>query len=224
MKRLVVLGSTLLVWAVIDAWREVGRLWSIPHTTPGRFLIGGASNAGGLFRDMVCAALGATDPGNEPTAADLDPNDIPVWEPYPRGERTPLHDPDRRAVLHGLGLTHGPAAILRAAHEASGFVIRQHLDMAGVEARRLVVTGGGSQSAEWVQAVCDATGLPADLVAVPEGGALGAAWVARMAAGHETELGDATRWAAVARRLEPNEAWASACRERHDQFLINTGL
>ena len=221
---LVVLGSTLLTWAVIDEWREVDRLWSIPHTTPGRLLLGGASNAGGLFRDLVRGILGLADPGDEATADDLDPHDIPVWEPYPRGERTPLHDRDRRAVLHGLALTHGPASILRAAHEASGFVVRQHLEMAGIDARRLVVTGGGSQSNGWVQAICDTTGLPADVVAVPEGGALGAAWVARMAAGLEADLGDAVRWAGTARRLEPNEAWTAACTDRHAEFLNNTGL
>ncbi|MDX1511989.1 MAG: FGGY-family carbohydrate kinase, partial [Nitriliruptorales bacterium] len=221
---LVVLGSTLLTWAVTDEWREAERLWSIPHTAPGRFLIGGASNAGGLFIDLVRGVLGLGAPGDDPATDGLDPSDIPVWEPYPRGERTPLHDPDRRAVLHGLSLTHGPAAVLRAAHEASGFVIRHHLELAGVEARRLVVSGGGSQSPGWVQAVCDATGLAADVVAVPEGGALGAAWVARMAAGLESGLGDAVRWSGTARRHEPNETWAAACRDRHEEFLGNTGL
>ncbi|HEX9767411.1 MAG TPA: FGGY-family carbohydrate kinase [Nitriliruptorales bacterium] len=221
---LVVLGSTLLVWAVVDEWRDVERLWSIPHTTPGMFLVGGASNAGGLFRDLVRRVLGLTAHADDPAADDLDPGDVPIWEPYPRGERTPLHDPDRRAVLRGLAMTHGPAGILRAAHEATGFVIRQHLDLAGIRAGRLVVTGGGSRSDAWVQAVCDATGIPADVVAVPEGGALGAAWVARMAAGLETDLGSASRWSAVARRVEPDATWAAACAARHQQFLNNSGI
>ena len=29
------------------------------------------------------------------------PGRVPVWAPYPRGERVPLHDPDRRGVLVG---------------------------------------------------------------------------------------------------------------------------
>ena len=110
-----------------------------------------------------------------------------MWSPYVRGERTPLHDPDRRSGLDGLDLTQGPAALRRAAFEAAGFVVRHHLDLASVPVRRLVLTGGGVRVAEWVQALADCTGLPVDVVAVPEGGALGSAFFARLAAGLETD-------------------------------------
>ena len=57
---------------------------------------------------------------------------------------------------------------------------------------------------EWVQALADGTGLPADLVAVPEGGALGSAFFARLAAGLETDATAARRWARTDRRVEPD--------------------
>ena len=116
---LVLCGTTLIVWAVTPEWREVPGLWSIPHTAPGKFLIGGASNAGGLFLNWVDRLLG------EQPVDGLDPGRVPVWVPYVRGERTPYHDPNRRAALVGLDLTHGPAAARRAAYEGAGFVVRR---------------------------------------------------------------------------------------------------
>ncbi|MBL8775813.1 MAG: hypothetical protein JNK12_07775 [Acidimicrobiales bacterium] len=208
---LVILGTTLITWAVIDEWREVPGLWTIPHTAPGKVLLGGPSNAGGLFLNWATGLLGrATDT--------VDPHHVPVWLPYVRGERTPLHDPDRRAVLHDLDLTHGAAAARRAAYEAAGFVVRHHLDLGEVDARRIVATGGGTHSIEWVQCLADATGLPVDVVAVPEGGALGAAYLARVTAGLERSAADAGRWARTGRRVEPDPTWAGPMERRYQRF------
>jgi xylulokinase len=207
---LVICGTTLITWAVTGEWVEVPGLWTIPHTAPGLSLIGGPSNAGGLFLNWATHLLARGE--------DAQPDRVPVWSPYVRGERTPLHDPSRRSVLDGLDLTHGPAALRRAAFEAAGFVVRHHLDLAGVVTERLVLTGGGVRVDEWVQALADCTGLPADVVAVPEGGALGSAFMARMAAGLETDATDARRWARIDRRVEPDPAWAKAAAERYERF------
>jgi xylulokinase len=207
---LVICGTTLITWVVIDEWVEVPGLWTIPHSTPGLTLIGGPSNAGGLFLNWATHLLGR---GGEPH-----PDRVPVWSPYVRGERTPLHDVERRAVLDGLDLTHGPAALRRAAFEAAGFVVRHHVELSGVPARRLVLTGGGTRVPEWVQAIADGTGLPADVVAVPEGAALGSAFFARVAAGLETDATAARRWARTDRRVDPDPAWADPCATRYQRF------
>jgi xylulokinase len=208
---LVILGTTLITWAVVPEWREVPGLWTVPHTAPGKALIGGPSNAGGLFLAWVGGLLG-------PIAGQPDPGRVPVWTPYVRGERTPLHDPHRRAGLHDLDLLADPAAIRRAAVEASGFVVRHHLDLAGVRPARIVATGGGVRDAGWVAAVADATGLPVDVVAVPEGGALGAAYLARVAAGLEDSADDAARWARTGHRVEPDPRWVGPVAERYERF------
>jgi xylulokinase len=208
---LVICGTTLMTWAVVDDWREVPGLWTIPHSAPGKILVGGPSNAGGLFLDW---ALGLLADGPAPA----DPAAVPVWEPYVRGERTPLHDPYRRAGLHGLDLTMGPGAVRRAAYEAAGFTVRHHLDLAGVSPRRLVATGGGVRVGPWVQALADCTGCPVDIVAVPEGGAYGAAYLARVTAGLEPDASGAARWAAVDHRIEPDATWAAAAGPRYQRF------
>jgi len=220
---LVVCGTTLITWAVLPAWRGVRSVWTIPHTTPNKMLIGGASNAGGLFLNWAQRMFGARRHGHEPPP---DPGRVPVFSPYIRGERTPYHDPDRRAVLDGLDLTHGPAEARRAAYEAAGFVVRHHLELArclgpdAIEprARRLVATGGGTRDPAWMQALADCTGLPVDVAAVPEGAALGTAFLARVASGMETSITDAARWARTERTVEPDAVWADAAAVRYERF------
>ena len=216
---LVILGSTLIVWAVIPEWREVPGLWTVPHTAPGRVLLGGPSNAGGLFLNWANRLLASTDgPASDPPGAPLDLARVPVWQPYLRGERVPFHDPDRRASLHDLDIGMDAAAARRAAHEASGFAVRHLLDLGSVEARRIVATGGGVRDAAWVQALADATGLAVDVVAVPEGGALGAAWLARGIAGLEPPGATGAGWARTDRRVEPDEGAATQVAARYARY------
>ena len=225
---LVICGATLIVWAVVDEWVEIPGLWTLPHTVPGKVLVGGPSNAGALFVDWARGLVraGAHTPGRgarpeaeaaEPPRAG-DPERVPVWTPYVRGERAPFHDTSLRAGLHGLDITHDPGAVERAAYEASGFVVRHMLDLAGIKARRIVASGGGTNVVPWMQAMADATGLPVDTVGVSEGAALGAAYMARWSAGLESSLDGARAWARVGRRVEPEGRWQAAADARYGLF------
>ncbi len=236
---LVIFGATLIVWAVVDDWIEAPGLWTLPHTVAGKVLVGGPSNAGALFVDWARAVLKGAAPrpgrnpaapaggtknaeeaeGAEPGGRRGDPGRVPVWTPYLRGERAPYHDTTLRAGLHDLDLTHDAGSVERAAYEASGFVIRHMLDRAGVVARRIVASGGGTHVLPWMQGVADANGLPVDTVGVPEGSALGAAYMARWTAGLESSLDGAQQWARVGRRIEPDARWAAAASERYARFL-----
>jgi xylulokinase len=225
---LVIFGATLIVWAVSDEWIVAPGLISYPHTSRDRFLIGGPSNAGALFVDWARRLLrGTPQPGPDRERLDPrlgQPDRVPVWLPYVRGERTPFEDHSLRSNLYGLDIGSGPEALERAAYEASGFVVRRMLDRSGVKATRIVASGGGSRVTAWMAAVADATGLPVDTVAVPEGAALGAAYFARMAAGLETSLDDSVRWSAVGRRIEPDPAWVRAAGVRYEKFSeLGTG-
>jgi xylulokinase len=212
---LVMCGTTLIVWTIVaDAAeaRQVPGLWTIPHTSAGKSQIGGASNAGGLFLGWVDRLLASGD------AEKADPRRVPVWSPYIRGERTPFHDPDRRAVLDALDLTHDAASVRRAAYEASGFVVRQLIELSGAPVSRIVATGGGTRMQPWMQAIADATGRPVEVSAVAEGAALGAAFLGRMAAGLESSINDAARWASTERVVDPHPAWADAVEDRYQRF------
>jgi xylulokinase len=213
---LVILGSTLIVWADLPAWREVPGLWTIPGMSPGRAAIGGPSNAGGLFVGWAARLLGID--LRQGIELPSDPTRVPIWQPYLRGERVPFHDPGRRASLHDLDIGLGPVEGLRAAYEASAFAVRHQLDLAELNPARIVATGGGVRDQAWVQALADGTGLPVDVVAVPEGGALGAAWLARQVAGLEMPGADASAWASTDRRVEPDDRWIGAVRQRYARY------
>jgi xylulokinase len=208
---LVLCGTTLIVWVTIPEARQVPGLWTIPTMT-GKSQIGGASNAGGLFLGWVDRVLG---PGD----AAADPRRVPVWSPYLRGERTPFHDPDRRGMLDGLDLTQEAAALRRAAYEASGFVVRQLIELSGTSASRIVAAGGGTRVEPWLRAIADATGRPVEVSKVAEGAALGAAFLARMAVGRESSISDAARWAATERVVQPDPAWTGPMEHRYSRFL-----
>jgi xylulokinase len=215
----VICGTTLIIWVVTsaaDTSTAHPGLWSTPSSNPAIRTIGGASNAGGLFLDWCRRLAGRR-------TERVEPGNVPVWVPYPRGERTPYHDASRRAALHDLDLTHGPGALQRAAWEASGFVVRHHIDLAAVAAKRLVATGGGTRVEGWMQALSDATGLPVHVAAEPEGAARGAAFLARMAAGLESDLAEAARWAATGRVVEPDSVWSAPTADRYRRFLELSG-
>jgi xylulokinase len=220
---LVIFGATLIVWVITDEWKDIPGLTTLPNLVAGQVMIGGPSNAGALFVDWVGSVLGARHrrpsvAGEKREGRTGDPSSVAVWLPYLRGERTPFHDPDLRASVHGLDISQGPEALERGAFEATGFVIRRMLGRTGFEGRRIVATGGGSRSVPWMQAVADATGLPVEPVAVPEGAALGAAYLARMAAGLESSFYAAGGWARPGTPIEPDPVWTAAAARRFRQF------
>jgi xylulokinase len=238
---LVVCGSTLVVWTVTDGWPSVDGLWTLPHTVAGRALLGGASNAGGLFLDWVDRVVA-------PASTEVrDPGGVPVWWPFIRGERAPLFDPERRAGLAGADLTHGPAELRRAAFEASAFAARNLMERAGTAGARttsayrpgdqavstaprtagasparIVAAGGGTRARGWMQALADVTGVAVHPLAIPESAALGAAYLARMAAGLEASVEGAARWGALGAPIEPDPAWVGPVAERYGRYLQPT--
>jgi xylulokinase len=234
---LVICGATLIVWAVVDEHVEAPGVWTIPHTVAGKMLVGGPSNAGALFVDWARSLLHgprrpplsrrpSTSGGGETEAGQMparrgNPDQVPVWTPYLRGERVPYNDTTLRSSLSGLDITHDAAALERAAFEATGFVVRHMLDLGQIKARRIVASGGGTRVNAWMQAMADAAGLPVDVVAVHEGSALGAAFMARLAAGLEESMDGARRWARVGYRVEPDALWQEAADKRYQRFRAN---
>ncbi|HWA65029.1 MAG TPA: FGGY-family carbohydrate kinase [Mycobacteriales bacterium] len=208
---MVICGTTLIVWCVLGAPAMVPGMWSIPHPLGELSILGGASNAGGMFVNWVRRAVGA------PTAA-VDPANVPLFVPYLKGERTPVHDISLRASIHGLDISHDGGAIMRAAYEASAFVARRLIELSAVPKTRIVASGGGTHDELWMQALADCTGLAVDLVAVPEGAALGAAWHARVLAGLDAKS-DVVRWSGHGCRFEPAPAWSGPCEERYQRWL-----
>jgi xylulokinase len=208
---LVICGSTLIVMARLHPGATPPpSILAFPDDT-GAMTATAASNAGGLFLNWVDRTVAKPRGG-------VDAEQVPVWVPYIRGERTPWSDPHRRAAVADVHLGHDAAAVRRGAFEASAFVARHLLELMDVSPRRIVTVGGGTQVEGWMQALADCLSVPVDAAAEPDTAAIGAAYLARMTAGLETELRDASRWARRTRRFEPRADWAKPTQRRYDRF------
>jgi xylulokinase len=231
---LVALGSTLVVWLCVPGWpSEVPGLWRVPHFVAGKAMVGGASNAGGIWVDWVdrlirpagdatggAARTGAAHSSTRPDAGER-PGEVPLWWPWARGERVPWHDRSLRIGMGSADISHGPATLRRAALEASSFVARYILERAshcGTAPRRVIVSGGGTANPAWVQALADVLGRPVLPVVVPETAALGAAFLARVASGAEASVDGGVRWARWQAPVEPRRDWAAAASARYEQW------
>ena len=152
-----------------------------------------------------------------------------VMLPFLNGERTP-DLPQGKGILAGLDTTNmTPAHLYRAAMEGATYALKYGYDAfvgAGMQFERIVLTGGGSNSAPWRQLVADVFGLPVDVPAQSEGAAFGAALQALWALGHGR--GDAASIADVTdrhvaldplRSARPDPARAEAYATAYARFL-----
>lgn len=117
--------------------------------------------------------------------------------PFFNGERTP-NLPNAKASLHGMDLGNDtPSHLYRAAMEGATYTLKFGYDAfvrAGMRFDGIVLTGGGSNSAQWRQLVADVFGLPVQVATQSEGAAFGAAlqalWAMRRAAGESVSPAD----------------------------------
>jgi len=123
-----------------------------------------------------------------------------VMLPFLNGERTP-DLPLGKGVLAGLDAQNTtPAHLYRAAMEGATYSLKYGFDAfvrAGMAFDRIVLTGGGANSAAWRQLVADVFGLPVDVPRQGEGAAFGAAlqalWARGRAAGDDASIADVAR-------------------------------
>ncbi len=175
------LGSTLILKILSDTPVTAPRHGIYSHRLLGRWLVGGASNAGGaalrtVFSDAQMTALaGRIDP-DRPTGLRY----VPLTAP---GERFPVDDPDRAPVMgprpadDALYLQGLLEALVRI--EAEGYATIARLG--GPAAARLFSTGGGTRNPAWMR--LRAAGLAPPLQTTPHAepafGAARLAWSAQ---------------------------------------------
>ncbi|BBK37530.1 carbohydrate kinase [Allostella sp. ATCC 35155] len=182
------------------------RLYNDFHVIPGLFMPNGCMAASGAALNWLAATIARDMPRDagrtihqtlDRLAAETAPGaDGLVFLPYVLGEKTPLHDPEARGVLLGLGLHHGTGHVWRAALEGIAFGFRHHLEVfaeAGLPAERFRASDGGASSRVWMQIVADVIQRPIQLLTGHPGSALGAAFVAGFA------VGAFDRWDAIER-------------------------
>ncbi|MCP1576332.1 D-ribulokinase [Herbaspirillum rubrisubalbicans] len=110
------------------------------------------------------------------------------------GNRSPLADPEARALLLGLGMEHdidSLVALYVAGLCSLGYGLRQIIEAqaaCGVRIASISVSGGAGIHPLTRQLLADATGLPVEMTACPEPVLLGSAMLAAVAAGSYPDL------------------------------------
>ncbi len=148
--------------------------------------------------------------------------------PFLNGERTP-DLPQARGCLFGMNPHNGTAAhMYRAAMEGATFSIRYGFDAfvdAGLQFDTILLTGGGSKSAQWRQMVADVFELPVHVPNQPEGAAFGAALQALWACGDaDDELATVVLehlQVDASLSTQPDPGRAKAYRDAYQHFLSN---
>jgi gluconokinase len=160
--------------------------------TPGRWVVGGAINNGGVVLQWAEKAL-TPDFGEHGEAALLDlvasvpaGSDGLLMLPYLLSERAPHWSALARGAYVGLTNSHGRAHLVRAALEGVCLqlaLVLHSVEEAGNEIREIRATGGFARSPEWRQMLADALDMEIGFPSGHEGSSFGAALIGMEALG-----------------------------------------
>jgi xylulokinase len=195
-------------------------MWGTVGVAQGQYNLAGGLATSGAITNWLRELFGGTDfdvllsgaAASGPGARGL------LMLPYFAGERTPIMDPLACGGLLGLTLEHSRGDLYRAALEATAFGVRHNIATmrdAGVDIRRAVAVGGGTQGDLWPQVVADATGIPQAVPRVTIGASLGSAFLAAgLVCSPRIE-----EWNPIDRCLEPSPTNAAFYAERYGDYL-----
>ncbi len=166
---------------------------------PGRWVVGGAVNNGGVVLDWCGETLApdvrdaAIAQGRAPAEALLElAARVPagsgglLFLPHLLGERAPRWSGSPRGVFLGLTREHRREHLLRATVEGVSLqlaLVLSALGEAGLDVHAIRATGGFSRSALWRRILAGVFGRPIGFAESPEGSALGAALLGMTALG-----------------------------------------
>ncbi len=212
--------GTAIVAGVWSPEPVISQKWRTIMAPPGGYFLEHVQRAGAFFVNYLVDTFagGRADP-DVFRRLEASASAIPVGSegllvcPYLAGCMDPHWNPDARATVTGLGSHHTPAHLYRAGLEALTLeAVRAIHAMrnAGLATEKILVIGGGADSALWLQMIADAAGLPTFRSLSNEASSLGAAIIAATGAGWFGSMleaaGEMTR---VADRIEPREEQAA---------------
>jgi gluconokinase len=181
--------------------------------TPGRWVVGGAINNGGVVLQWAGDAL-APDLGDDAARALVEAAaEAPagsaglIMLPYLLSERAPHWSPLPRGAYVGLTRAHRREHLVRAALEGVcqqlALVLASMRD-AGSEVREIRATGGFARSELWRRILAGAFGMPVGFPRGHEGSAFGAALVGMEALGLVDGIGVAADLVRMEEVVEPD--------------------
>ncbi len=206
---------------------------------PGRWLVGGAINNGGLALNWVAErfyyAAGKDGPGKAETfnqmfleAGKIEAGaDGVTMLPWFTGERSPRWQPNATAGLIGLTLNHTRAHIARAAMEAVTFCLADVFDSLPPEIRGRPfarLTGGITRSPLWMQILADVLNIHLQPTEAADASALGAAAIAWSGIAGESPLRFINANRSRTGLIKPNQGDHQRYKQARRRFIAHAPL
>jgi len=200
----IVLGTSGVVFTNSDKFRiePQGKLHAFCHAVPGKWhLMGVTLSAAGSFKwykeTFYNSPVNSQDPYDNLTksAVHVPPgSEGLIYLPYLSGERTPFSDPDAKGAFIGFTLRHTMAHFTRAILEGVSFSLKDCFDLIsamGINADKIVVSGGGAKSELWRSIIADLFGVEINTLSCTEGAPFGAAILATVGTGYYKNIPEA---------------------------------
>ena len=201
----------------------LGRLRTLCHTVPGRWMMEGIGFYCGIvmrwFRDVFCeleSAQAERDGVDVYTVLEGKSAELPlgangvfgIFSNLMQANRWVHASPGFVGFDIGTPSRAGRAECFRAIEESAAYVSRGHLqiveEVADIDVREAVLTGGAAKGRVWPQIIADTLSLPVRIPVVKESTALGAAIYAGVGAGLYTDAAaTAVRLARFERTVAP---------------------
>ncbi len=197
------------------------------HVVPGLWLLqGGTVGGGGTLRWFKEELADADESFDDLTrlAEKVPPgSDGVLYLPYMAGERSPIWDPDAKAVFYGISFDKTKGHLVRAVMEGVAYSLEHNLRVAaetGVEVKELIAMGGASNSVLWTQIKADVTGKTIKVPTSDTATTLGAAMLAGAGVGIYEDFDQAVEQTIVITRTqEPNRRVAKIYRHAMEGYL-----
>lgn len=191
-----------------------------PHVVPDLWLLqGGTVGGGGALRWMK-QEFGPEESFDEFTSLAekiAAGSDGVVFLPYLSGERSPLWNPDAKAVFYGLGFDKTKGHMIRALLEGVVFSVAHNFrvaEEAGVNIKEMDIRamGGAANSKLWMQIYSDVTGCKISIPTSDTATTLGAAMMAGVGIGMYKSFEEAVNETVKITRIQ------EPCAENYEEY------
>ena len=190
-------GAQVSCYSKKDWYDTKLRTHTFCHGIPDGYTIYGAMLSGGMSLKWLknnilnvgsfgelSAMAGETAPGSDGV----------IFLPYLSGERTPLMNPGAKGMFFGLSIEQDRRHLARAVMEGVTYALKSSLDILqsmGIDAKRILASGGAAQSPVWLQIQADILGKEVQVCNVKEQACLGACMLAGVGCGVYGDIGQA---------------------------------
>jgi xylulokinase len=217
--------GTMITCLESPIFDDAGLVELYPHTIPGLYLLGGATNAAGRSLDWALNVLSSNDKGaNElPLSYPEDRKNTspPIYLPFISGERGLLWEAYATGAFFGLREVHTALDLALSVYHGVAFSMKEFLEAAkklGAEPTD-IISGTPPTQWEWAQLRADIYGFPILFPKTSYPTGLGAGMLAMVNQNIFPSLNDAVKACCrVSQRVDPDLSIKAYYQERYDIY------